>query len=140
MRRLTLVCLIPWLLAADDHWSRFTSGPFEVLTDAGARAGRETLVPFEEFRHAVGQIVGEPDLQTPEPVRILVLKNPQGWTSPAPLVEGRDRYAIVLGEKSAVSPDVYRELTRLFLKSNTARMPAFAGIAASRRARPFPKK
>ena len=127
MRRILRLCLpalIPALLAADGHWVRFTSGPFEVLTDAGGHAGRETLVQFLEFRHAVGQILGEPDLQTPLPVRILVFRNARGWTSPAPLSEGRDRYNIVLQEKSAVAPAVYAELTRLFLASNTARMPA----------------
>jgi hypothetical protein len=123
MRRLLIAGLLPCLLAADDHWVKFTSGPFEVLTDAGPRAGREAMVRFQEFRHALGQLVGEPDLQTPEPVRILVFKNAKGWTSPAPLTEGRDRYAIVLQEKSAVTPTVYSELTRLFLKSNTAQMP-----------------
>jgi tetratricopeptide (TPR) repeat protein len=123
MRRLFTLCLFPCLLAAEDHWVKFASGPFEVLTDAGARAGRETMVRFEEFRHALGEIVGEPDLRTPVPVRFLVFRNAKGWTSPAPLAEGRDCYAIVLAEKSAVPPAVYSELTRLFLKSNTARMP-----------------
>ena len=102
---------------------KFTSGPIEVLTDAGARAGRETMVRFQEFRHALGQLVGEQDLQTPLPVRILVFKNAKGWTSLPPVSEGRDRYAIVLQEKGAVTPAIYRELTRLFLKSNTAQMP-----------------
>jgi hypothetical protein len=123
MWRLSILCLFPCLLAADDHWVKFAAGPFEVLTDAGARAGRETIVRFEEFRHALGGIVGEQDLQTPVPVRILVFRNAKGWASPAPLVEGRDCYAIVLAEKSAVPPMVYGELTRLFLKSNTAQMP-----------------
>jgi hypothetical protein len=124
MRRLLILGLLPCLLAAEDHWVKFTSGPFEVLTDAGTRPGRETMVRFQEFRHALGQLVGEADLQTPEPVRIMVFKNAKGWTSPAaPLTEGRDRFAIVLQEKSAVSPGVYSELTRLFLKSNTAQMP-----------------
>jgi hypothetical protein len=123
MPRLFILCLFPCLLAADDHWVKFASGPFEVLTGAGARAGRETIVRFEEFRHALGEMVGEPDLQTPVPVRILVFRNAQGWASPAPLAEGRDCYAIVLAEKSAVPPAVYSELTRLFLKSNTAQMP-----------------
>jgi tetratricopeptide (TPR) repeat protein len=80
-------------------------------------------VRFEEFRHALGEMVGEPDLQTPVPVRILVFRNAKGWASPAPLAEGRDCYAIVLAEKGAVPPAVYSELTRLFLKSNTAQMP-----------------
>jgi len=123
MRQLFLLSLLPCLLAADDHWIKFSAPPFEVLTDAGPRAARDTMVRFQEFRHALGQLVGEKDLQTPQPVRILVFKNARGWTSPAPLTEGRDRYAIVLQEKAAVSPAVYSELTRLLLKSNTAQMP-----------------
>ena len=123
MRRLLLLCTISWLLAADDRWVKFTRGPFEVMTDAGARSGRETMVRFEQFRNALGQIVGEDDFETPLPLRIFVFKNAQGWTSTAPLTEGRDRYAIVLGEKSAVTPEIYSELTRLFLKSNTTQMP-----------------
>ena len=82
MRRLAILCLLPALLAADDHWVKFISGPFEVLSDAGPRAGREALVDFEEFRHALGQIVGEQDLQTPVPVRIFVFKSSKAWTSP----------------------------------------------------------
>src|SRR5713226_5108649 len=113
-RAVTLLLLTPLLLSADS-WVKFTRGPFEVMTDAGARAGRETMVRFEQFRNALGQIVGEDDLQTPLPVRILVFKNPNGWISAAPLTEGRDRYNIVLGEKGPVTPEIYSELARLFL-------------------------
>jgi hypothetical protein len=123
MRRLLLLSIIPWLLAADDHWVKFTRGPLEVMTDAGARSGRETMVRFEQFRAALGQIVGEDDLQTPLPLRIFVFRNAKGWTSAAPLTEGRDHFSIVLSEKSAVTPEIYSALTRLFLKSNTAQMP-----------------
>jgi hypothetical protein len=122
MRRLLLLTLIPWLLAADT-WVKYTSGPFEVLTDANPRAARDKLVDFEEFRHALGKVIGIDDLQMPQTVRILVFKSAKGWTSPAPITEGRDRYAIVLEEKTAISPDVYRELTRLFLRANTSQMP-----------------
>src|SRR5450631_4271993 len=123
MRRLLLLCTIPWLLAADDRWVKFTRVPFEVMTDAASRSARETLVRFEQFRNGLGQIVGEDDLQTPLPVRIFVFKNAKGWTSTAPVTEGRDRFCIVLGEKSAVTPEIYNELARLFLKSNTMQMP-----------------
>jgi hypothetical protein len=123
MRRLLLLSIIPWLLAAEDHWIKFTRGQVEVMTDAGARSGRETMVRFEQFRAALGQIVGESDLQAPLPLRIFVFKNAEGWTSAAPLREGRDHYCIVLGEKSAVTPEIYSELTRLLLKSNTTQMP-----------------
>jgi hypothetical protein len=123
MRRLLFICAVPLLLPAADNWIKFTSGPYEILTDATPRAGRETMVRVEEFRHALGQIVGENDLTTAMPIRILIFKSSKGWTSPAPLTEGRDRYAIVLEDKQPITPDVYRELTRLFLKSNTSQMP-----------------
>ncbi len=123
MRYLLYLCLIPTLLSADSHWIKFSSGPFEVYTDAGSHAGRETLLRFEEFRNALGQIVGANDLQTPEPLRILVFKNAKGWTGSEPIVQARDRYAIVLEEKGTVTRETYAALTRLFLKSNTAQMP-----------------
>jgi len=124
MRRALILAFFPCLLAAADHWVRFNSGPFEILSDAGPRAGREALVRFEEFRQGLGLLLGENDLGTPQPVRIMVFRNAAGWSSVEPIVEGRDRYAVVLSEKQAVSPEVYRALTALLLKSNTARMPA----------------
>jgi hypothetical protein len=124
MRRLLFVALLPGLLAAEDHWVRFTSGPFEAWTNAGPRAAREDLVRLEEFRHALGQIIGEQDLQTREPVRVLVFKNAKGWTTGAPLVQARDRTAIVLDEKTVPGPAIFTELIRLFLDTNTSRMPA----------------
>jgi len=123
MRRLLLCCLLPGLLAAQGHWIKFLSGPYEVFTDAGSRPGRETLMRFEEFRHAAGQLLGEPDLKTAQPIRILVFKNAQGWTPPQPLAAGRDRYAIVLSEKAPIAPELYRQLTLLFLRDNTSQMP-----------------
>ena len=56
-----------------------------------------------------GQVLGEQDLQTPLPVRVFVFKNARGWTSTAPISEGRDRYSIVLGEKSVIGA---RDLSR----------------------------
>jgi len=124
MRRAAIIALLPCLLVAEDHWVKFVSGPFEVWTDAGGRAAREDLVRLEEFRHALGQIVGEQDLQTPEPVRILVFKNDKGWISTEPLVHGRAGYAVVLDEKTPPGVRLLEELTRLFLDTNTGRMPA----------------
>ncbi len=121
--RLLVFFLLPLLACAEDHWIKFISGPIEVYTDAGSHAGRETMVRFQEFRHAVGQLVGEQDLQTPEPVRIMVFKNAKGWTSPSPITECRDRFAIVLQEKAPVTPELYTALTRLFLRANTSQMP-----------------
>ncbi len=127
MRRLLLLCflagLLPAVLAAEPHWLKFASGPFEVWTDAGPRAGRETMVRFLEFRQAVGDVVGEPELQAPMPVRILVFKNARDFARRAPLTEGRASYNIVLEEKATVPTTVYTDLARLFLDANTAQMP-----------------
>jgi hypothetical protein len=126
MRRL-LLCLLfagPQILPAESHWVKFASGPFELWTDASPRAAREDLVRFEEFRWALGQIVGEEDLQTAQTIRILVFKDPKGWTTQMPIVQGRDTYGIVLDEKTVPGPAIFSELTRLFLNANTNRMPA----------------
>src|SRR5437660_5233712 len=113
MRRLRWLSMLPCLLAADDHWVKFTRGPFEVMTDAAPRSARETMVRFEQFRAALGQILGEPELTSALPVRIMIFKNPSGWNSAPPFAEGRDRYALVLGEKTPVTPEMYIALTRL---------------------------
>ena len=124
MRRIALLgLLLAVRLPAADTWVKYLSGPYEVYTDAGSRLGRETLVRFEEFREAAGQLLGDTDLKTHQPVRILVFKNPGEWGPQGKLIVGRDRYAIVLGEKAVISPDLYRELTRLFLRENTSQMP-----------------
>jgi hypothetical protein len=123
MRRLLWLSMLPCLLAADDHWVKFTRDPYEVMTDAAPRSARETMVRFEQFRAALGQILGEPELATALPVRIMIFKNPSGWNSAQPFAEGRDRYSLVLGEKTPVTPEMYIALTHLFLKSNSTQMP-----------------
>ena len=123
MRRLLWLSMLPCLLAADDHWVKFTRGPYEVMTDASPRTARETMVRFEQFRAALGQILGEPELTTALPVRIMIFKNPSGWNSAPPFAEGRDRYSLALGEKTPVTPETYIALTHLFLKSNSTQMP-----------------
>src|SRR5262249_16898072 len=132
MRRLLLILAIPVVLSADDHWVKFTRGPYEVLSDAGARPGRETLVRFEQFRHSLGAILGENDLQSPQPIRIFVFKNPRGWTPPTPISEGRDRYNIVLAEKSPITTALNSDLVRFVRTPTTAqlRVPFENGLIA----------
>jgi hypothetical protein len=124
MRRLLVFALLPGLLAAEDHWVKFLSGPFELWTDASTRAAREDLVRFEQFRHALGEVVGEADLQTPKPIRILVFKDARAWSLPSPVTEGRDAYNIVLDEKAVPGAAVFTGLARLLLDANSTRMPA----------------
>jgi len=120
---LFLLCgLLPLTAAASEHWIRFTSGPIEVFSSAGSKDGREELVKFEEFRHALGLALGEDDLQLQVPIRVLLFKTgaPQ---LPEPVVRGRDQYNIVLTAGQAIPNEVFARLTQLFLDTNTARMP-----------------
>jgi hypothetical protein len=123
MRRLFLLCgLLPLTAMAGEHWIRFTSGPIEVFSSAGSKDGRETLVKFEEFRHALGQVLGDNDLQLPLPIRVLLFKTgaPQ---VPEPVTRGRDQYNVVLTAGQTIPNEVFASLTQLFLDTNTARMP-----------------
>ena len=123
MRRLlSLFVVLPLAAAASEHWIRFTSGPIEVVSSGGTKDGREALVKFEEFRHALGYMLGENDLQLPLPIRVLLFKTgaPQ---LPEPVVRGRDQYNIVLTAGQAIPDEVFARLTQLFLDTNTARMP-----------------
>jgi len=125
MRQLFLLGYLLWrlpLAAGSDHWTRFNSGPFEVFSSAGQKDGRETLVRFEEFRHALGQVLGDNDLETPLPVRVMLFKSGAPET-PEPVIRGRDQYNLVLTAGKPIAPAVFARLTQLFLETNTARMP-----------------
>jgi hypothetical protein len=123
MRRLFLLCgLLPLTALASEHWIRFTSGPIEVFSAAGAKDGRDTLVKFEEFRHALGQVLGENDLQMPLPVRVMLFKT--GAPQPSePVIRGRAQYDIVLTAGRPIPNEVFARLTQLFLDTTSARMP-----------------
>lgn len=123
MRRLLLLSgLLPLTALAGEQWIRFTSGPIEVFSSAGSKNGRDTLVKFEEFRHALGYVLGAKDLQLPLPVRVLLFKSGAPRTS-EPVILGRAQYAIVLTAGQPIPSAVSARLTRLFLDANTARMP-----------------
>jgi tetratricopeptide (TPR) repeat protein len=122
MRRVFLLCALPLTALASEHWIRFTSGPIEVFSAAGSKDGRETLVKFEEYRHALGLVLGENDLQMPLPARILLFKTGAPQT-PEPVMRGRDQYNIVLTAGQPVPSAIFARLTQLFLDTTSARMP-----------------
>lgn len=124
LRALVLCALAAWGAAGQEGWIEFRSGPFEVWTNAGERPGRAAMMRLEQFRHALGAVIGETDLETTVPVRVFVFRNRDRRAAGDALVEGRGRTAAVLTEGSQPSPALQRDLARLLLESNTARMPA----------------
>jgi hypothetical protein len=135
MYRIFLFALIPWIGFSETRWIQFRSGPFELCTDASSKQGRETLGWFDQLRHVLGYMLGNADLQSAQSIRILLFKNATEravFPPTAPIVEGRDRWAILLTADAPVPPQVFREGTRLLLENNSGRMPAAVenGISA----------
>ncbi len=106
--------------SGEDRWVAFRSGPVEVYSQAGPRAGRTALIRIEQFRYALGRYLGEDDLQAAMPLRVLVFGKRQPLNR---VIEGRDRYALVLRAEIPPSADVQRDLARLLIETG-ARMPA----------------
>jgi len=105
-----------------EDWSRFESPAFELLTNAGERAGRSTMVMFEQFRHAFGRILGIEEVRTKPAIRILLFRE-KPPVAPG-LVAGPDRFTIVLQRNQALPPQLLRDLAGLYLETNSERMPA----------------
>ncbi len=127
MRRLLLLGLFPILVAAQSHWVRFRTGPFELYAEPGAKHARETLGWFDQLQYVLGYMLGTKDMQTATPIRILYFKSAKecaAYPAMPTIVEGRDRRAILLTADAPIPPDVFGECARLLLESNTGRMPA----------------
>jgi hypothetical protein len=111
--------MLPLLSAADDKWLEFDSGPFQIVTNAGEKPGREVLNKLEQLRYTLGAMLGKQDLKTLWPIRILVLK-PGKQAVPYPAVKlARDSYAASL---TAVTPETMESITQIFIDSNAGRM------------------
>lgn len=59
---------------AEDRWIQLRSPYFEILTNAGAGAGRDVLRRFEQIRHVFESRTGRGSL-TPLPIRVYVFRN-----------------------------------------------------------------
>lgn len=110
-----------WPLGAEEKWTGFTSGPWQVWTSAGDKAARETMVRLEQLRHAMGQALGVTEPVTLWPVRVLVVKGKQGARAP---VLVRDAYVGQLPSEGGIPRAWQREAARILLESNGGRMPA----------------
>ncbi len=90
-RWILLGCL-PLLLTAEDRWTAFKSGPFEVLSTSGDRAAREKLMYLEQFRETLRVITGKQEMRMVWPVRVLIFKNANQIPGGAP--QRRSRWGV----------------------------------------------
>ena len=111
--------------AAEDRWVYMRSDGFEVFTDAGARAGRAALVRLEQFRYALGRILGKTELAIKPPAQAYVFKAAKDaarYAAGGPIQAGREHVSIIM-TTDPPSEDFQRRLAKLLIESNTDRMP-----------------
>gem|GEM_PF-272400 len=118
-------CLVTELPAAD-RWLKFQYGPFEVLTDAGQREGRNALNQLEQLRYTLGGIVGRNDLQTVWPVRVLVFRSPGDFVErslPSGLGLGRDAFMGASVAKQALPASLKWACVQALISSSFGPLP-----------------
>jgi hypothetical protein len=123
MRSMFLVLcglLLSVAASADDHWLVFTSGPFQVLTNAGDKPGREAMNYLEQLRYTLGTTLGKTELTTLWPVQIVITKSTGGTAVYPEMKLARDNY---VASVPALGPETVAGLTRILIDSNAGRMP-----------------
>ncbi len=118
MKRVWVIAaLLSTLAVGDDKWLRLRSGPFEVLSNAGEKPARERLFEAEQFRQALGDVLGKKDLGSVWPIRMLVLKDKRAAV-PGGIAMGRDSWM-----SAATSLEWRLACARIFIDDNANRLP-----------------
>ncbi len=72
---LLLICLLTTCAhAADIQWHRVRSRNFDVITNAGERAGRDTALHFEKMRNGFGLLFNKSIVNSAAPLQIIALR------------------------------------------------------------------
>ncbi len=118
-----------------DRWIEIHSGPFEVVTDAGAREGRETLNELEQFRHALGSVLGVGELRSVWPMRVVLFESQRDLATYGPAPAGfalrSDAHMGAAYARSPLPRPLLRECARILIASSMNRLPENieAGVA-----------
>ena len=109
-----------------DRWVVVRAGPFEVFSNAGERSAQQILGDAEQFRNALGVVIGNEDLQTIWPIRVVLFESERDlrrFEIPGVLAQGRTSRFTVLAAKSPLSTAWFTECARLLLEVNAGRIP-----------------
>ncbi len=124
-RALLFLGICSTLVAAEDRWVYLNSDGFQLFSEAGGRAGRTTLVRLEQFRFALGKIIGNTDLKFVPPAQVYLFKTAKEAESYGPrdaIQIGKEHVSILLASET-LSDDFKRRLAKTLIESNTDRMP-----------------
>lgn len=112
--------------SAEDHWAEFQSGPFQIVTNAGAKTARERLNQLEQLRNALGTLIGKPDTQLVWPIRLVLFKSEAEfgkYSLPKSFVLWRDAWLSAWPSEMPLNREWMRECVQLLLEDNTSPMP-----------------
>src|ERR1700712_4403542 len=118
MLRILLLAALLASLHAEEKWTFVRSGPFEVWTDGSDAKARVRLVEAEQFRYALGMILGKDDLKSTWRFRLLATKD-QKRGAGGKLHRVRDLWVMTIPVDEPLSSDFRRDATRIFLASNS---------------------
>ena len=117
-----LAALLVTAGASGADWSRFVSGPFEVLSKAGRKPARQILTELEQVRHALGAALEKQDLEAVWPMQVVVFASERDCSGCVlgRWFERRDKW--ILGTVRG-RPLPHAQLARILIAANTRRMP-----------------
>jgi hypothetical protein len=120
-RLLFVAAWVALALEVAERWVAFRSGPFEVYSSAGERAGRERLNELEQLRFALEQLLGRAEMKPAWPVRIIV--SPTASESEAVPRWSRDAYVAAVAARGPAPRQLLEGCTRLLLDAGPGRLP-----------------
>ena len=120
-----IAAAMPDAALGESPWVKARLGSFETISDGGRRSAIQGLSQFEQFRFALGSVMGQQDLRLDPPLRILVFRNAEELASQgfSGLQTGRDRLMACAVAEGQLPPELVRELTRALLENNFSTMP-----------------
>lgn len=129
-----LACVALWSqasFAGDPQWVEIRSPNFSVITDAGAKRGRDVALHFEQMRSVFGTLKPKARLNLPAPLQIVAFRNKKEMRAMAPVFNGKptedaglfqpgDDRSFILLDTSTVSPwsIVFHEYAHLLMNGN----------------------
>jgi tetratricopeptide (TPR) repeat protein len=84
-----LLSSVPFAFAGEAQWIEVSSPHFSVVTDAGEKRGRETVLKFEQMRSAFGAMLAKVNINLPIPLQIVGFRNTKEFRQFAPLWHGK---------------------------------------------------
>ncbi len=110
---------------AAEQWVRARLGPFEAISDDGRTPSVQALSQFEQFRYALGAVMGQSEMRLDPPLRILVFRDAREMAAQNcnGINMGRDHLMACAVASGQLPPAMVRELTKRLLETNFTGIP-----------------